>query len=327
MELLHGSGGSRLSWSQLPAAVRAAVDSALGSSVVHAVSQPAGFSPGVAARVRLADGRRAFVKAVGADRDPTAARFHRRERDLLGSLPDGLPIPRLLASHDDGDWVALVLQDLDGRLPAMPWQPGELRRVLDAATRLSRDLTPSPIPARTIQDRLAVAFSGWRTLAGGPPPVALPPAALDRLDELAALEERWAAAAAGDTLLHGDLRADNVMLTSDRVWFVDWPHACTGAPWVDVLGMLPSAAMQGADPEDAWAPVARAHGVDAEATDAVLAAITGYFVRSSLEPVPPNLPRIREFQRAQGEAGLAWLLRRTARHGPQRGSRQDSPIG
>lgn len=52
-------------------------------------------------------------------------------------------------------------------------------------------------------------------------------------------------ASRGDTLLHLDLRADNIVLTADRVYTVDWPSAAVGAWWVDVLGMAPSVAMQG----------------------------------------------------------------------------------
>jgi hypothetical protein len=58
------------------------------------------------------------------------------------------------------------------------------------------------------------------------------------LDRLAELEARWSQAAAGATLLHGDLRADNLLLTPSRVVLVDWPHACVGAaeaadpPWL-----------------------------------------------------------------------------------------------
>ncbi|WP_286310609.1 hypothetical protein [Agromyces mangrovi Wang et al. 2018] len=41
---VHGSG-SRMPWGDVPASLRAAVDDLLGSPVVDAVSQPAGFSP------------------------------------------------------------------------------------------------------------------------------------------------------------------------------------------------------------------------------------------------------------------------------------------
>jgi hypothetical protein len=44
---------------------------------------------------------------------------------------------------------------------------------------------------------------------------------------------------------------------------------------------------------------------------------------SSLEPAPPNLPRIREFQRAQGDAALSWLWSRLGWSTVS----QESPIG
>ena len=64
------SGGQRLPWAETPAPVRRAVQAYLGSPVLVAESQPGGFSPGLAARLLLADGRRVFVKAVGAERNP-----------------------------------------------------------------------------------------------------------------------------------------------------------------------------------------------------------------------------------------------------------------
>jgi len=303
MELVHGSGGSRLEWSRLPAGVCAAIEATAGSTVVDAVNQPGGFSPGLAARVLLADGRRVFVKAVGGGLDPFAPVLLRAELDVLSWLPEDLPVPRLLGGHDDGEWVAAVLQDVDGRPPALPWRRDELDRVLATVTTLASFGTPVPVVVPTVFAVHEHSFAGWRTLAGGAPPAAghrgvddLPAVVRDRLDDLAELEARWPTAAAGDTLLHGDLRADNVLLTDDRVWLVDWPHATVGAPWLDLLFMLPSVAMQGGvDIADVWARYGPARDAAPDAVNAVLAAAAGFFVSQSLHPVPPNVPRIREF--------------------------------
>lgn len=46
---------------------------------------------------------------------------------------------------------------------------------------------------------------------------------------------------------------------------------------------------------------------------ALLTAVTGYFLWAAAQPPPVNLARVRAFQRAQGEAGLAWLQQRLAR--------------
>ena len=175
------------------------MERALGSPVVSATSQPGGFSPGSADRVVLADGRRAFVKAVGTSIHPDSPAVNRRELYALERLPPGLSMSRLLASVDDGDWVALVFEDVDGRHPHEPWQADELDLVLDLLVDNARLLTPAP--------------AGFRTTLGGSrrgllrlvpdaligPPDDLDPWAVAHLDELAAYERRMPEALAGDT--------------------------------------------------------------------------------------------------------------------------------
>ncbi|TWF76743.1 phosphotransferase family enzyme [Pseudonocardia hierapolitana] len=301
-------GGARLGIDEVPERVRRAIEEILGAPVVAAHSQPGGFSPGLAARLVLADGRRAFAKAVGAERNPDAPVFHRREVEVLAALPPDLPVPRLLGSYDDGDWVALVVEDVDGEAPAEPWHPAQLARVVEAMAELADRLTPSPIARGPVASLDEKAFRGWRTLAADPSAAApLGPVVCARLDELAAIEEGWTAAAEGRSLVHGDLRADNILLTPDEVVFVDWPHARIGAPWLDLLFLLPSAAATGTDPEEVWAAYPPARAADPDAVTAVLVALTGFFLRQSVLPPPPNLEKVRAFQRVQGEAALRWV--------------------
>ncbi|WP_405935964.1 aminoglycoside phosphotransferase family protein [Streptomyces sp. NBC_00726] len=306
--------GVRHPWSGLPAAVRAAVEDILGAPVTEARTQNGGFSPGVAARVRLANGGRAFVKAVSAEVNADSPRMHRDEIRHTALLPAHAPVPRLLGSYDDGTCVALVLEDIDGRQPRVPWDRAELDRVLTAVGDLARLLTPAPAGAPVPDD---AHLDGWRTLhaAGGDP--RLHPWAAGRLAELAELESGWTEAVAGDTLAHSDLRADNILLTGDRTVFVDWPHAVRAAPWFDLLAMLPCVAAQGyasgtgrPDPEALFTAHPLGRDADPDAVTAVLAAVAGYFAEHALRPAPPGLPTLRAFQAAQGAAALTWLRRR-----------------
>ncbi|MET7381275.1 aminoglycoside phosphotransferase family protein [Streptomyces sp. NPDC005526] len=311
--------GVRTPWERLPETVRDAVAGVLGAPVVHAVTQPGGFSPGAAARVRTASGRRAFVKAVGADANPHSPRLHRAEARNAAALPGAVPAPHLLGAYDDGGWVALVFEDVAGRQPRLPWRPDELGRVLDAVERLSRGLTPSPVAAPPAGEALARDFAGWRQLLDGaeaPLDGRLDPWAVAHLAELTDLAAPWPEAASGDTLAHADLRADNVLLTGageddGEVVFVDWPHAVRAAPWFDLLLMLPCVRAQGGpDPEAVFTAHPLGRAAAPEAVTATLAGLTGYFLRHSLQPDPPGLPTLRAFQRAQGEAALAWLRAR-----------------
>jgi hypothetical protein len=55
-----------------------------------------------------------------------------------------LPAPRLRATAEHGSWFALILDDIDGRHPALPWEDGQVSQVLDALDRLADVLTPPP---------------------------------------------------------------------------------------------------------------------------------------------------------------------------------------
>ncbi|MFB6957622.1 phosphotransferase [Streptomyces sp. NPDC056309] len=286
----------------------------------NAVTQAGGFSPGVAARVRLVDGRRVFVKAVGPEPNPETPGLHRAEARITAALPITAPVPSLLMALDLEGWVVLVLEDVDGKAPAQPWQLEELQRVLAAATELSVLLDPSPIEAPTVADRFGEKFQGWRRLsaasAEGADDLAwLDPWARRNLGRLVDREAAWTAAAAGSALIHGDLRADNVLLTDDRVMVVDWPWAAVGASWFDVVAMGPSVIMQSAP--DAMSFLDQhlcTCGADPEDVTTVLIAMAGYFLRQSVQAPPPGLPTVRGFQRAQGEAALDWVRERTRWH-------------
>jgi aminoglycoside phosphotransferase (APT) family kinase protein len=302
--------GARIPWEAVPESVRQAVESGLGSRVEEATTQPGGFSPGVAARLRLEDGRRAFVKAVGPEPNPDSPELHRREALVAAALPPETPAPDFLLAHDDGEWVALVFEDVDGHEPELPWRRDELDRVLGALAELSDSLTPAPLEAPSLTERYGELFQGWRLLAADPPR-GLDAWAEERLGSLAELEAAWEEASTGETLLHADVRADNVLLTPERVVFVDWPHVCLGAAWVDLLAFLPSVAMQGGPkPWELFDDHRVGRTAPREQVDAVLAALTGFFVHRATLPPPPGLPTLRDFQYAQGIESLAWLRRR-----------------
>jgi aminoglycoside phosphotransferase (APT) family kinase protein len=297
----------------MPARVRAAIEGWLGTSVIAAETQPGGFSPGVAARVQIADGRRIFVKAVGPELNPDSPGIYRQEARIVAALPAMAPAPRLLWSYDEGPegWVALAFEDIEGWNPAQPWRSEEFDRVLDAIVALSAALTPSPIQTMSADEKFARGFRGWQRLRAAPPPH-LDAWSTRHLPALAALEAAAPAAVRGATLLHFDLRADNMILTPVRVYVVDWPWACIGAAWVDLIGFAPSVAMQGGpDPEALLARHPAARSAEAAEITATVAAIAGYFTWHALQPPPPGIPTVRAFQAAQGVVARRWLAQRT----------------
>ena len=243
--------------------------------------------------------------------------MHRREARIAAALPASVPTPRFLDSYDDGDWIALVFEDIDGTTPRTPWQEAELDRVLVAIGELTSVLTPAPIAVEPVGELMPDVFVGWKRLAAGVESGqedlrGVDPWAQRHLAELVVLEAASPGAAAGTTLLHADLRADNILLTPSRVLFIDWPWASRGAAWVDLLFMLPSVAMQrGPKPWEIFDVHPLGRTAPAAAVTAVVAAVAGFMIRGSRLPAPPGLPTVRAFQRDQGLPALEWLKRRT----------------
>jgi aminoglycoside phosphotransferase (APT) family kinase protein len=297
----------RLRWHELPEHVRADIEGALGSAVVDAESRRGGYGPSLASVCVLADGRRVFVKAVSPAQNPDSPRMMRREAEINRCLPSGAPAPALLHELDDGEWIALVFEHVDGRLPVTPWDPHELERVMAATVDLGALVPRAPLG--TVADYYGSVFVGWRTLEAEQPDAVTDSWCRERLAELAAAEARWEDATAGDRLLHGDVRSDNVLLTPDgRVVFVDWTSTCTGAGWFDALAMLPAVELEGGgSPEHVLELVGLE--VDADRIIPLVAAMAGYFAERGRLADPPGLPTVRAFQRAQGEITAAWLRR------------------
>lgn len=283
----------------------------MGARVVEAVTQPSGFSPGLAARLRLEDGRRVFLKAVSEEANPDTPDIHRREARILAALPATAPIARLLWSYDEKGWVALCLEDVEGRHPDEPWTERDLDLVIACVEKMSRDLTPSPIQVdMTLPEFFRSTINGWRiALERGES--RLDAWALRNLDRLAKLEGRAPGAVEGDALVHCDIRADNLLISGERVYVLDWPWARTGAAWIDLVAMAPSVTMQGGPLPEQFLTRLDLRGVTGGAIDAVVASLAGYFVVRALEPAPQGIPTVRAFQAAQGRVSIAWLRERT----------------
>lgn len=297
----HGRTARRLEWPHLPPHVRAVVEERCGSPVTEARSQGAGFTPGFASVLTCADGSRHFVKAASQRAQRMFADAYREEARKLATLPEGAPAPRLLWLHDADDWVVLGIEYVESRQPVRPWQPADLDACVAMTERMATVLTPAPegLEMATFADDFAELPSYW--------------AQIDRehADEAAALAARFRDVTAGSTLVHTDVRDDNLMLARDgRVLLCDWNWPVVGASWLDTLFLMIGPRGDGLDVEAVLAASPLTRDLDPEVVDIVLALVTGYFLRSAGEPVPPTSPHIREAQRWQGEVCWEWLAER-----------------
>ena len=86
----------RLRWKEVPGSIRAATEALVGGRVVDAENCAGGYSPGLASRLTLHDGRRVFVKAMDGDAWPLECGAHRTEAMVARSLPASVPAPAFI---------------------------------------------------------------------------------------------------------------------------------------------------------------------------------------------------------------------------------------
>jgi len=338
----------RPSWVDLPPPVRAAIERRVGGTVEVATSAGGGFTNGFAAVVSTRE-RTEFVKAVSAVTHPTIANSYRTEALINAALPAGVPAPRLRWQEEIGDWYALGFDPIAGRMPTLPWQPADLAATLDAWA-VAAGLLAVPTPAlRALRlprlDKIAQSdLCWWGRVASGavPPPVTgpgrlpggagarvglsggaqaergLPGGVFARvpLGELPLIESRLPAAVRADSVIHCDLRLDNVIIdTSGRAWLCDWNWPCHGAPWLDTASLLITAYAAGLDADALFFAHPTAQGATGDDLDAALAGLSGYWLTRATQP-PPDFgsPHLRTHQRCSGATALTSLATRRPWH-------------
>jgi hypothetical protein len=234
----------------------------------------------------FADGTRAFLKLARIDPSP---QWLRDEAAILATV-QGRAVPRLIA-FEDGAEPLLVLEDLMPARWPPPWQDGDVDAVLATLAEVAQ--AHADVPRLDHED-----VNGWRTIEADPEPflsTELRDAAwLERmLPMLVAASE--AAPLAGESLLHCDVRSDNLCVKDGHVVLVDWNHARLGNPRFDVAFWLPSLVLE-------RGPRPQRFGVDE-----LSPVVAGFFAARAGLPRPAGAPRVREFQRAQAAVALDWV--------------------
>ncbi|MFC6153704.1 phosphotransferase [Nocardioides yefusunii] len=299
----------RLEWAHLPPLLRDRIEQRCGAPVLGAESIEAGFTPGMASVLTCADGSQHFVKVASHRAQASFAASYAEELARLRQLPPDAPAPALLWSQEDDEWVVFATEFVDAEPVARPWSLADLEACLDSLAEIAERFTPAPAAMNlpTFADETAAWAGAWRGLT--------PPTSDENAAELAAeaavLARRARDLLVGETLVHGDLRADDVLLPPDSAaLFCDWNWPARGPEWLDSYMLLVAARGDGVDVDAVIADRPLLASAPAEAVDSLLALMAGYFVRAGCGSVPPNSPHVRDHQYWTGSACWQWLADR-----------------
>jgi hypothetical protein len=296
----------------------------LGFPVARAERVYGGYAPSATFRLKLANGKRAFFKASYPAPKGSGVKWvvdveDRQYRRLARLIAPWAP--RFFGSFTRLGWHVLLLEDLGPRTMP-PWTPAKAQRATRSYAQFHKSTRGKALP-RGLSRTRHLDFSGfWRQLAKT--------GELDRVASLAGprkdearewidvvlpvmrdLDDQLRKTKPPSTLLHLDTRSDNTRLHGDLLRIFDWPFASAGPAEFDVTAYAQGVIADGGpDPERVLAWYEEVLPLRADAIDASLAAISGFFADRAWKPEVPGLPRVRSFQRRQLRCCLAWAARR-----------------
>ncbi|WP_051427653.1 aminoglycoside phosphotransferase family protein [Arthrobacter sp. H20] len=331
MQLVNGSmvdysrTARRPPWSSLPAVVQHRLATELGAPVESMTLAGGGFTNGFAALLAGGD-RRLFAKAAPST-DSMIFDAYVREAEVLAALPQGLPIPLLrssdLLSAGGTQWQVLCFEAVDGSMPGRPWTSGDLGAIHESLLgvqsglqRLSPGLSgPSMVDEFFGDGARTDVFA--RLARNGAAPAYLPTLSVRRMLDLQALAELGADALIGDSVLHNDLRADNIIISRGgaqteppRAVFCDWNFLSTGPPWADWVALLVYPRSAGIDVDHLLAESPLSAGAEPDHVDAWLAVLASYMITSGAQPELSSSPQLRPHQRFTARILIDWLNKR-----------------
>ena len=245
-------------------------------------------------RVTLADGRRLFAKLATT---ALTAGWLRTEYAVYAALQ--APYMPQVLGWQDGEQPLLLLEDLSDGFWPPPWSDAAVAAVRRTLAEVAATPPPAGLPRA---EAMRPALSGWTRVADDPAPfLGLGLCSADWLAH--ALPHLLAAGDAavldGDSLLHFDVRSDNLCLRGERALLVDWSWAAVGHPLVDLAGWAPSLHAEGGPLPETLVPDG----------GALAALLSGYWASQAGLPPIPGAPHVRRLQRIQLEEALAWAVR------------------
>jgi len=311
-------------WRTVPSEIRTRVGETLGSPVARAMRIWGGYGPSPTYRLRLENGKRAFLKGIFPGSNEFQIKAHDSELRVYRELHEYITpwAPGLLGEFTHDQWRIILLEDL-GPKTAPPWRKSDVK----AAARGLAEFHAKTINIDNAKLAENLRFSGilntqlWKSditdetinsLASiaGPQSVEAARWLNENSHILAEAAGRLIDIADSMVLMHLDVRSDNLRVNSGRLRMFDWPHATIGPPEFELAAFAQSVEAEDGSPAEY---VLNSYEEKAKLNPEVLissvVSISGYFANQSWQPDIPGLPRLRTFQRQQLSASLRWASR------------------
>lgn len=244
--------------------------------------------------VQFGDGTSAFAKIATGD---AHAGWLRTEWHVYQHL-HGRFMPEVLA-WQDGELPILLLEDLHAAHWPPPWSRDQIDLLLQTLDTLHRSPHPPGLPSLA---SMSAEIRGWYEVDAAPQEflslgLCSKKWLVGALPDLIAAED--ACRLDGESVLHLDVRSDNICFDGERCVLVDWNWACIGNGEIDVAALLPSLHSEGGPLPEEILPNA----------PEMAAILSGYFAKAAGRPPWPGGEPVRALQLRQLKSALGWAVR------------------
>ena len=270
------------------------VKTILGTAPTTWLSMRKGHTAAECLVMQFENGSTAFVKHATDER---TAQWLTSERRICELVQESF-LPKFIG-WDGREFPILILEDISAGHTAPPWSEEYVDRVFRLLDTLAAVKMPDNFPALV---NYAEPFNGWQEIARNRSPFSkLGLVSAEWLERAlpVLIEAETGIDLTGDSLVHTDMRSDNICFHQDHTLLVDWNWACKGNPKFDLISWLPSLHAEGGPPP--W-----------EFTldePKLIAMQAGYLARRASRP-PMNQPAsIRQLQLAQLRSALPWAAK------------------
>ena len=310
-------------WSAVPRAIKDEVAKLLDSPVARAERVYGGYTPSAPFRMRLADGRRVFMKGTyPLEKDSHVLWKLQEEEHIYQELSPYLRpwAPRYYGGAKAEGWHVVLLEDL-GPQTMPPWSAQKTIACARSYAAFHAKTYGKPLPRwlSRIEHQDFAPF--WDRLASSGELRGTASLAKRRAEEaeewldvaLPVLRERSAMLLKlrpPFAILHFDTRSDNIRLQGKVLRLFDWNFACAGPNEMDVVAFAQTITAEGGpEPERFVAEYDLLLPLRTTALEASIAGAAGYFADRAWRPPSIGLPRLRSWQRRQLKVMLAWSAR------------------
>ena len=268
-----------------------------GATPVAWVRRTGGYSPAERWVATLPDGSTVFAKAGVS---PLTSEWLRREFAVYEAVRARC-MPTVLGWEDDPVSPLMLVEDLTYAHWPPPWSYANVEAVREVLAQLAA--MPAPAFLHRASEGIFVTGRCWAEVARDPQPfLSLGLVDASWLD--AALPHLLGAEAAaqidGDSVLHMDVRSDNLCFADeDEPVLIDWNHAARGAADVDIAFWLPSLQFEGGPAPETILLHAPEYA----------ALVSGFFAARAGLPNIDDAPFVRRVQREQLSTSLPWAVR------------------